>query len=183
VFVAPDPGVVGPGVPVELSSFTASVNRNSVTLNWATETELNNSGFDVLRKAQNDQREKIAFVEGNGTTTGAHNYSFAEASLNAGQYVYRLKQLDFNGSYEFLDVMNVEITKPLHFKLFQNHPNPFNPSTTINFQIQETGIVTLIVYDILGNEITTLVNEKRRRVIIILRMTLQTYPAVHTYIS
>lgn len=87
-------------------------------------------------------------------------YLFTDCDLVACQYAYRLRQIDFNVVFEYSDVVNVEIINPLSFKLFQNYPNPFNPSTTINFQIQEAGLVTLIVYDILGNEITTLVNEK-----------------------
>jgi hypothetical protein len=87
-------------------------------------------------------------------------YLLTDYNLVACKYVYRLKLVDFNGSFEYSDLVNVEIINPLNFKLFQNYPNPFNPSTTINFQIQEAGLVTLIVYDILGNEITTLVNEK-----------------------
>jgi len=150
--------------PVELSSFSALVNGNTSTLNWTTTTELNNSGFDILRQStsggQNGRWEKIVFVVGHGTTTNVHNYSFTDNNLNPGRYTYKLKQLDYNGSFEYSDLVNVEITQPFHFKLFQNYPNPFNPSTTINFQIQEAGLVTLIVYDILGNEITTLVNEK-----------------------
>jgi hypothetical protein len=157
--------VVGPSwfdiLPVELSSFSATITGNTVKLNWATTTELNNSGFDILRQAQNDQWEKIAFVKGHGTTTEVHNYSFIDANLNGGRYAYKLKQLDFNGSFKYSDAVYVEIAQPLNFKLFQNYPNPFNPSTTINFQIQETEFVTLKVYDILGNEITTLVNEKK----------------------
>ncbi|UCH65223.1 MAG: T9SS type A sorting domain-containing protein [Ignavibacterium sp.] len=148
-------------VPVELTSFTESVNGNSTILNWATASELNNSGFDILRKAHNGKWEKIAFVEGYGTTTEVHNYSYIDDNLTVGKYSYRLKQIDLNGSFEYSDVVNAEITKPLNFKLFQNHPNPFNPSTSINFQIQETGLVSLIVYDILGNKITTLLSEKK----------------------
>jgi len=127
-------------------------------LNWKTETEVNNLGFEIERMGDNDW-EKIAFVAGHGTTTETYYYSFIDANLRAGQYAYRLKQLDFDGSFQFSDVVNIEITNPYHFKLFGNYPNPFNPSTTINFQIQDEGIVTLIVYDILGNEIAILVNE------------------------
>ena len=157
--------VVGPNwfdvLPVELSSFSASVTGNNVKLNWTTATELNNSGFDILRRTENGQWEKIAYVNGHGTSTESLIYSFTDNNLSTGKYSYRLKQIDFNGAFEYSDIVNVEIEQPSSFKLFQNHPNPFNPSTTINFQIHETGLVTLNVYDILGNEVTTLVNEKK----------------------
>ncbi|UCH66949.1 MAG: T9SS type A sorting domain-containing protein [Ignavibacterium sp.] len=146
--------------PVELSSFSASVTGNTVTLNWITTTELNNSGFDVLRHKQGGKWEKIAFVDGHGTTTKKQNYSFTDDNLNTGRYAYKLKQVDFNGSFEYSDVVNIEIGQPLSFELFQNFPNPFNPTTTISFQVNEKGLTTLKVYDILGNEVATLVNEK-----------------------
>jgi hypothetical protein len=148
-------------LPVELTSFSASVTGNRVDLSWATATELNNSGFEVLRQSQKLNWEKIGFVIGRGTTSEKSKYSFIDENVIAGQYAYKLKQIDFNGAYQFSEVVNVEITNPNNFKLLQNYPNPFNPTTTINFQIQDAGIVTLKVYDILGNEVTTLVNEKK----------------------
>jgi len=158
IFVAPDPGVVGPGVPVELASFTASVNENIVTLNWITATELNNSGFDILRSTQQDVWDKIAFVPGNGTTTEIHYYSFEDENLNAGKYSYKLKQIDFDGSIEYSNVVFVEVTIPVEFELSQNYPNPFNPSTTIKFAIPEATMVTLTVFNALGEEVALLVD-------------------------
>jgi len=142
-------------------------NGNTVTLNWATATELNNSGFEVERQVGSKQSavgkwEKIGFVEGNGTTTERHNYSFVDANLIGGQYLYRLKQIDFNGEYEYSDIVEVELL-PVQYALFQNYPNPFNPETVIRFNIPtgNTEFVSLIIYDLLGNEVKRLVYEER----------------------
>lgn len=156
-------------IPVELISFTASVNGNTVTLNWITATELNNSGFEVERQVGSKQSavgkwEKVAFVEGHGTTTERNTYSFFDANLTANNYLYRLKQIDFNGEFEYSDVVEVEIL-PVQYALFQNYPNPFNPETLIMFNIpsDKTEFVSLIVYDLLGNEVKRLVYEERNQ--------------------
>ncbi len=163
----------GTPVPVELKSFTANVNENKVMLEWVTATEVNNYGFEILRQAQDDEWDLLGFIEGHGNSNSPKQYSFTDENLIGGTlFIYRLKQVDTDGTYEYSDEIEVEIV-PAEFALYQNYPNPFNPSTKIKFTIPTSinppfakggstgGFVTLIVFDILGNEIATLVNEEK----------------------
>jgi len=149
-------------VPVELNSFTVVISNSNVQLTWSTATELNNHGFEIERSTNKSDWRIIAFKEGNGTTTEPQQYYYLDdiSDMVSSKLYYRLKQIDFNGSYEYSDVVEIEIT-PLHFSLDQNYPNPFNPSTKINWQSPVGSWQTLKVYDILGNEVATLVNEYR----------------------
>jgi len=145
-------------VPVELTSFTASVNESEVVLSWTTATEVNNSGFNVERNSGNGF-ETLGFVPGFGTTTESRSYSFTDADLHAGRYIYRLKQVDLDGSFEYSDEIAVEVITPLEFALGQNYPNPFNPSTVIEFSLPEdVNDVQLTIYDALGQKVAQLVN-------------------------
>jgi len=146
-------------VPVELTSFTAAANDDDVVLNWSTATELNNFGFEVQRSFEGNEFVTVGFVNGHGTTTEAKNYRFLDANLTAGNYSYRLKQVDFNGTFSFSDDVNVDVTGPLQFELAQNYPNPFNPSTTIKFSIPQSSNVTLKIFNTLGQEVTSLINQ------------------------
>ncbi|MBT8383243.1 MAG: DUF4397 domain-containing protein [Ignavibacteria bacterium] len=146
------PGVV----PVELSAFTVSVGGNAVTLNWSTVTETNNQGFEIQRKSDNEF-VAIGFINGNGTTTEIQNYSYTDRNLNVGSYSYRLKQVDFDGSFEYSDIVEV-VVAPADFSLNQNYPNPFNPSTIITFNLAVDSKVILSVFNTLGEEVTKLVN-------------------------
>ena len=150
-------------LPVELSSFTSIINLNNVTLNWSTSSEINNSGFEIERKSVsgNNLWSKISFVNGNGNTQEIKNYTYSDKGLETGKYNYRLKQIDFNGNYEYLELgSEVVIGVPDKFELIQNYPNPFNPSTSISFSLPSDTKVSLTVYDISGRLVSTLINNE-----------------------
>jgi len=153
-------------LPVELASFTSSVNLNSVKLNWSTSLEQNNSGFEIQR-SDNDAAgpeawKKAGFVNGAGNSGTQINYIYEDKNLSSGKYKYRLKQIDFNGGYEyFMLTGEAVIGIPSSTELQQNYPNPFNPVTNISYRLSESGFVTLKVFDNSGREVKTLVNEYR----------------------
>ena len=146
-------------LPVELISFTANYSDGKVNLNWITASELNNSGFDVERNNGNGF-EKIGFVQGNGTTNEKSNFSFVDENPGFGKIQYRLKQIDFDGTFSYSGVVEVETNIPTEFSLSQNYPNPFNPSTTIEYSIAKAGIVNLTIYNSLGEEVLKLVDNQ-----------------------
>jgi hypothetical protein len=149
-------------VPVELTSFTATSVKDEVKLNWNTATEINNQGFNIERMNSVGVFENIGYVAGFGTTTEPKSYSYIDSKLETGNYTYRLKQIDFDGSYEYSDEVNVLVELPMEYSLDQNYPNPFNPSTTIKYSIAEDGFVKLAIYNMLGEEVTTLVNTTQK---------------------
>jgi sugar lactone lactonase YvrE len=147
-------------LPVELASFSGKSSSFGVLLNWQTATEKNNAGFDVERSMDNTTFSKIGFVKGNGTTTQSHNYTFTDNTVSRKVW-YRLKQMDYDGNYQYSKTVEVNAALPKAFVLGQNYPNPFNPSTTITYVVPQSATVSLHVYDVLGRSIATLVDEKK----------------------
>jgi hypothetical protein len=151
-------------IPVELASFSAVALNDGVKLEWTTASELNNNGFKIERSL-NNQAEfvTIGFVEGNGTTTATNNYSYTDRLELAGtrSVFYRLKQIDYDGTFSYSNVVSIDVNIPNGFVLNQNYPNPFNPSTKISYSVVSDVFVSLKVYDFLGREVTALVNETK----------------------
>jgi photosystem II stability/assembly factor-like uncharacterized protein len=146
-------------VPVELTSFTANLNNGHIVLRWATATETNNQRFDIQRKSANSDFITAGSVAGNGTTTQPHNYTYTDYNAAAGNYVYRLDQVDLDGTHNYSQEVCINVANV--WSLYQNFPDPFNPATKIRYQIPLQSNVMLKVYDILGHEIKTLVNENK----------------------
>ncbi|MCK6604867.1 MAG: M12 family metallo-peptidase [Ignavibacteriaceae bacterium] len=144
-------------IPVELTSFTATAQNGSVIVEWSTATETNNKGFEVQKKA-GENFIAIGYVNGNGTSVTGHSYSYTDASAVTGRNVYRLKQIDYDGTFAYSPAAETEVLAPSEFSLAQNYPNPFNPATTISFSLAEASKVTLEVFDVLGNKIATAAN-------------------------
>ena len=152
---------LGGVVPVELTSFTADIQNESVMLKWITVTETNNQGFEVERSVNNKEWNKIGYVAGNGNSTEKIEYLFVDKIERSGKFYYRLKQIDYDGTINFTSSIEAEIISPLNYSLEQNFPNPFNPSTNIKYSIASDDLVTVKVYDVLGNEIAMLVNQRQ----------------------
>ncbi len=154
-------------VPVELSSFHALAKSNHVVLQWETQTETNNHGFEIQRLISTQIGwEKIGYVKGHGTTTEQQRYEFVDYSIDkiSGEAVvqYRLKQIDTDGTFQLSSVQTVSLNNPQKARLAQNYPNPFNPTTTIAYDLTAPGNIQLAIYDMLGRHIRTLVDSHQQ---------------------
>jgi|GEM_PF-478989 len=151
-----------PVLPVEMISFNASMTDKVIELKWRTASELNNFGFDIERRKHSEEEfRKIGFMPGHGSSAEIHEYVYKDHLYNqiSGKLEYRLKQLDSNGNYSYSSIVEVNLN-PREFSLEQNYPNPFNPTTIIEFQVPYESLVTLRVFDILGKEVSTLINNR-----------------------
>jgi len=149
------PGVI----PVEFVSFKASATGNDVQLNWQTASETNSAYFEVERKTANSDWTKVGKLNAAGTTTKATDYSFTDKMVANGQTFYRLRQIDFNGTFSFSSQIEVLVDVPATYELSQNYPNPFNPTSTIRYALPQESKVTLEVYTVLGELVVSLVND------------------------
>lgn len=145
-------------IPVELSSFSALTTEGSVLLTWKTQSETNNSGFEVQRAAGSNVEEiqwsNVGFVSGKGTTLEENIYLFEDKGIvTAGRYLYRLKQVDYDGTFEYSQVVEVDAQGPTSFVVAQNYPNPFNPSTTFKYTLPSESVVNIKIYDAAGVQV------------------------------
>ena len=145
-------------LPVELTAFRADVIEDIVELSWITATETNNRGFEVQRSSGEGDFESITFIEGQGTTTEVHAYSYSDKNLKNGSYSYRLMQIDYDGSFEYSTVVEVGVTVSAVYSLAQNYPNPFNPSTMIKFSLPVDSRVRIELFNTLGEKVDELTN-------------------------
>ncbi len=155
----------GPPLPVELISFTTHILENEVVLRWQTAAEVNNYGFQVEKKnakVESEEWKKIGFVEGHGNSNSLKNYSFSDRPIGGISIKYRLKQIDTDGRYEYSPEVEVSLNVTADFSVKQNYPNPFNPTTKIEFAIPLDNKVQIKVFNVLGIEVTTLLNENRQ---------------------
>lgn len=171
MFVALGSTSAGNPLSVELSAISAAVSNNSATLRWTTESETSNAGFEIERKIKvqflsavqgskpEGEWERIAFVEGAGTTDRRHEYEYIDRTLLPGTYLYRLRQIDTDGRSKYLPVLEVQVDGiPSQFMLYQNYPNPFNPTTQIIYSVPTASVIRVSVFDLLGQELEVLVN-------------------------
>jgi hypothetical protein len=152
-------------IPVELTTFTAEESDREILVSWTTATEMNNRGFDIERN-MNGEWEKIGSKDGKGTTTEATYYSFIDKfryESFVGTITYRLKQMDFDGTYSYLPEVEVTVDfTPKEYALYQNYPNPFNPITTIKYSLPFESNIRIAVYNILGEMLDVLVDETKQ---------------------
>jgi hypothetical protein len=145
--------------PVELSSFTANTSGREVNLSWETKTETNSSMFQVERTAQSTQNwVSVGEVAASGNSNSTKEYSYTDKKLNSGKYVYRLKMVNNDGTFQYSKEVESEVALPKEYAISQNYPNPFNPTTRIDYQLPFDSKVTLELYGITGERVATILN-------------------------
>jgi hypothetical protein len=163
LMVVPITMTVSSEIPVELVSFNAEMGDGNVVLNWSTATETNNNGFQIEKREKSNVKgqtefSSVGFVSGKGTTTEKTFYSYSDKNEKPGTYLYRLKQIDFDGTYSYSNEVELEVVAPKDFALYQNYPNPFNPSTKIKFALPVKTNLSLNVYNTLGEKVAEIFN-------------------------
>ncbi len=156
-------------LPVSLTAFTGVSTNEGVKLAWETATEQDNLGFEI-RRSRDGVTEVIAHyrntpeLRGRGTTLEPTQYAYTDTRVEQGKtYRYVLRSFDLDGTiHEYSDkAIEVHITealKPTEFALAQNFPNPFNPTTIVQYQLAENSPVKLELYDVTGRKVATLIN-------------------------
>jgi hypothetical protein len=148
--------------PVQLYSFSGHVsNSKNIILEWSTTTESNNYGFEIQRRSDKKETkfESIDFIEGNGTVLKPKHYRYVDENVAEGTYHYRLKQVDFEGTYDYSDTIEITLVLPSSIHLHQNYPNPFNASTEISYNLPVSSHVELIIYDMIGHQVCRLIDQ------------------------
>lgn len=149
-------------MPVELSSFSAEIIENKVSLTWTTSNEKNNFGFNIEKKSENGEWILCGFIEGNGNSNSPKTYNFSDDCISSVKQFYRLKQIDQDGSFAYSKVLEVNPANPEDFNLFSNYPNPFNPSTKISYSLNKEGLVILNVFSVTGQLVKQLVSSNQK---------------------
>jgi len=135
-------------LPVHLSAFSAEAGDGQVLLKWTTESEINSLGFHIHRAIRKDSANYVKItkdiINSAGTSTDTHDYSFLDCNVDNGTtYYYRLESGNIDGSFTFSESVTMtpqeglRVGIPHHFRLFHNYPNPFNPETTIEYDLSE----------------------------------------------
>lgn len=149
-------------LPVELISFEGIATNDGVQLSWSTASELNNAGFEIQRAIRSDRSnnsfESIHFVEGSGTTDDPMYYTYTDTPGTGYHFAYRLKQIDFDGAFAFSETIEILPLAPNKTALHPNFPNPFNPVTTITFELPVEDEIVLTILDVTGREVVQLID-------------------------
>jgi photosystem II stability/assembly factor-like uncharacterized protein len=165
-------------VPVELINFEGWLNENETLLHWTTVTEINNKGFYIQRKMLGEiEWSEINFIGGKGNSTELNSYFYKDILREAGAYFYRLKQVDFNGAYEYSKEIEINFISPSRFKIMPNFPNPFNPTTNIRIILPEESIITIKLFNTLGELVKYILSKELQAGIFDIEINLSELPS------